>query len=554
MISNPKRCPIEMVDKSWSAGGVLFVDHTLNKYCVREVPNPGLEIAETFAKRYRNMGAGFRCVVLCVDGEKAHKPAVRDQRDARTMSATAKFVHDNAAAIDTRLFDGFTAAGVPRTASQGTKPEPDLEPAAVDSDDDYEALFCGGEEGEENYDRNTEEVDFDESKGTLFCLVVGSERGNPGRMSKVSDPDHPLVKHIRESLESSAAIVEADHLMFYVARHLADLGTRCVISSRDSDVFGSLLVLAHENISVRYQTYRYGQKKSPVELSVDMVRLKTDGETVRDASKHYDSPWKMLLDYAEPNPVLDRLLKHAEQVMGDQEIDIYQLIRLCVRHGVRGVLAHRLVVKMTYMTRAAVGELLRSLESRPSAARAVAKLFGESIRNKVTGLMKMYRLWVPYKHFYQRCLSLSGKNHVDVTCRPELPDRDLWLFTALVSGTDYTKNIPNVGKMKLSKCLTQPTWKTLAVEFVKLDTVTEEKGIDIYNAIRVIADPGSAKTRSKPSRTAGTSGSVRSVRKISMVRNMLYVLRLWGLQKPVITAGEYGYELNGRGGVRCVEE
>lgn len=559
MISNPKRSPIKTVDKSWSAGGVLFVDHTLNRYCVRDVSNPGFAIAETFTQRYRRLGAGFQCVVLCLDGEKAHKPAVREQRDARTMSTTAKFIHSNAAAIDTKMFDGFTAPGVPRLVSRDTKPEPDPEPAAVDSDneDDYEDFFYGGEEGEENDNKNIEEMDFEESDEMLFCLVVGSSRGNPGRISKTSDPDHPLVKHIRDSLESSAMIVEADHLMFHVARHLAGLGTRCVISSRDSDIFGSLLVLAHENISIRYQTDRYGQERLPVELSVDMVQLKTDMGTTRDESKHYGSPWKMLLDYDEPNPALDGLLKYAEQVMENQKINIYQLIKRCVRHGIRGALAHKLAVNMTYMTREAIGELLSSLESQSSAARAVAKLFGKSEYKKVTRLMEMYRLRVPYKHFYQRCLAFLGKNHVDVMCTPELPDRDLWLFTALVSGTDYTKNIPNVGKMTLTKCLAQPTWKTLAVRFMKLDTVTEQEGIDIYDAMCAIADlryGRFTKTHPKPGTTVRAASFVHTVYKTSMVRNMLYVLRLWGLQKPVITSGAYGYELDEKGSVRCVEE
>lgn len=245
MICNPHRSPIETVDESWSVDGVLFVDHTLNKYCVREVPDPGLEIAEMLARRYERMGEGFRCVVLCVDGEKAHKPAVRDERDARTASATIEFVHNNSSAIDARMFDELTRRS--REPAGNTAESPRFD-ETVDGRD-----------------------------GPIYCIVMGSGAGGPGRMVETSDPDHVIVNRVRDSLASSDMVVEADHLMFHVAKHLADLGTRCVISSKDSDVFGSLLVLGHDNISVRYQTDRYKQERSSVDLSIDMIQTENAG-------------------------------------------------------------------------------------------------------------------------------------------------------------------------------------------------------------------------------------------------------------------------------------
>lgn len=155
--------------------------------------------------------------------------------------------------------------------------------------------------------------------------------------------------------------------------------------------------------------------------------------------------------------------------------------------------------------------------------------------------MDMYRLRVPYRYFYQRCLGLTGRNYVEVMCAPGLPDRDLWLFTALVSGTDYTKTIRHVGKMTLLRCLVEPAWKALASKFVALDAISEEEGQRLYDAMHVIMKPNE------------TKHTISNRDKLSAMRNMLYVLHLWKLQKPVITLDKYGYRIDGEGHVKCFE-
>lgn len=504
-------------------------------------------IGEFYYRYYQKYFDAADVLVICVDGCKANKPAVREARDKRAVSKIEEFVKLHSAATDLAMLRRFGRVTFPPSCSLSDAP-----PCKVANLDPWHTeARC--------------------ARGKHVFLVKGAQverKEGCAILAYVSSGPSDVLDSIDGALNDRGvnALCEADTFMFAAALAIKDErpDVSIAIESKDSDVLGTLCMLKEPGIQVVWTNDQYRFVKDHDEVfNHNLAYSRTDDSKaaiwdrrrLKNMRDKYASWMHVMLDASDLSdfPDLVTTWNDFQSLLHRLDISSRDFNEKCVENGLRGSLYRRLMARalrcrgddrcetalesvlfadyktsnkefiqrlFTSMPGFGVGTDAVTAESSTKAdgfnllARAThsseARLLYSGcdecdelkLARKRWAMAALYSANLIPPNTYGEYLALNrkgegGRLNVSLQCGSEEEAHKAQTagVLAVIAGTDYNLTIPGLGEMALMRLWDSQWFLSACASSQKLERTLLSPKVDPIESVKAIVDAAKVKLK-----------------------------------------------------------